>query len=158
MSSRVPGSSPGRPMWARPGIARRSALSNIRVTFFFGSSPIVFGNPTKNVLKVVQCLIVEDNPHASRSRKRVRACASDVFRIFLRTAAPHFGKLLFGKPERTVVLLFHELDHVGNVGLPFGRPSEYAIDNFLHLIFSHLNAPNDSGFRSSRILHKALSS
>src|SRR6266481_571667 len=76
MSSRVPGSNPGRPHVGEPRNCEALGLIEYSRDDFFGCSLIVFGNPTKNVLKVVQCFIVEDNPHASRSRKRVRACAS----------------------------------------------------------------------------------
>lgn len=51
--------------------------------------------------------------------------------------APDFRKLLIRELKITPVLRFHELDGVRDVGLPFRRPTQYLIEDFLHLVFCH---------------------
>jgi adenosylcobinamide kinase / adenosylcobinamide-phosphate guanylyltransferase len=45
--------------------------------------------------------------------------------------------LLFGQSNIAVVLRFHQLNGVRNVGLTLGRPSKDPIEDFLNLLFCH---------------------
>jgi hypothetical protein len=45
--------------------------------------------------------------------------------------------LFIGKPQRTLVLRFHELDDMRDIRLPLRRPSQDAIENLLNPFFCH---------------------
>ena len=57
--------------------------------------------------------------------------------IPFREPAPHFCSLLIRQPQIAFVLFFHKLDDVCHVRLPFRRPSQYAIEDFLNLVSCH---------------------
>jgi len=57
--------------------------------------------------------------------------------IFLYKAAANLRDLFVGEPIVALVLSFHERKNFSRVGLPFRRPGQDAIQNFLHLIFRH---------------------
>ena len=75
------------------------------------------------------------------------------FRILLCPPAAHLGKLFIGEPQRAVVLLFHQLHYVRQIGLPLRRPTQHAIKNHFHLVSCH--ARHYSTRLNSRIAGKA---
>ena len=48
-----------------------------------------------------------------------------------------FSGLLVSKPQRAVVLRFHQLDHMREDRLPFGRLGQHAVEDFFQFGFGH---------------------
>lgn len=45
--------------------------------------------------------------------------------------------LLVAQPQRAVILFFHQLNHMRDIGLPLRRASQHAIEDFFQLGFGH---------------------
>ena len=59
------------------------------------------------------------------------------FRIWLGKPTLHLRHLLMCQLVRACVLLFHQLDHAGDISLPLRRPCQHPIEDFLHLVSRH---------------------
>jgi hypothetical protein len=69
--------------------------------------------------------------------------------IFFREPPADLGGLRIGQAQPALVLLFHDLDHVRDIGLSFRRPGQHSIENFFHLIFGHYGIIVSSSFSVS---------
>jgi hypothetical protein len=59
------------------------------------------------------------------------------FRIGISEASFDFRHLLIGEPKWAFILLFHKLDDVRDIGLPFRRPSQHTIKDRFDLVSGH---------------------
>ena len=92
--SKIAGSGQGNPRDAGASGARGAFILAER-SQFGGTKPT-----GETSASSVGCLVVEDNPHAPRSRSRLRASANETWIGFsLRTAAAYFRDLLVGEFE-----------------------------------------------------------
>jgi hypothetical protein len=51
----------------------------------------------------------------------------DIFWIWVRPAAAYLGYLLIGQAQGTLILRFHQLHNLRDIGLSLGRPRQDAI-------------------------------
>src|SRR3989344_1703387 len=70
----------------------------------------------------------------------------NILRVLLTQAAAHLGRLLWGEPQRTFVLLFYESNHARDVLLTLLWPVQYALKHIFYFLTCHVASISRSVF------------